>query len=307
MRVQPFLIFSTLGKAIAATVIGSIVFAPAFGSNLAEARHVAMAPPNSETHEPAAASSETTADPPELEDLQHLQDLLQSACVAAESMSVYTATFELQEEVNQKLRPVERITMKVRREPFSVFMRWTDSGQEVLYVSGENNNRVIVKPVGGLAALRRVWRLKPESRMAMRTCRHPITNAGLEMLAQRTRNFYVEQDNRSSVAACESMDATMLGQLVTIVTVQFRDQEQVPEYHSSRLVFDRNTQLLIAVDNFGWPEGDEPRLIEHYHFHQISGVQTLTDQDFAEANPEYNFVDQKDVIAESVPSVKIEP
>jgi hypothetical protein len=105
------------------------------------------------------------------DNFRQLKGYLQSAGEAAASMPGYSAILEMQEEVSGTLRPVDRIEFKTRRKPFSVYMRWNESGQEALYVHGENDNRLIVKPTKGLAAIRRVWRLEPDSRMAKQNCR----------------------------------------------------------------------------------------------------------------------------------------
>ncbi len=241
---------------------------------------------NSPPSQPHGASSQSS----HTESFQRLEELLKAACEAAKAMPGYTATFELQEEVNNTLRPLETVSLKVRHQPFSVFMRWNDNGQEALYVDGQNDNRLIVKPTTGLPALRRVWRLEPESRMAMRTCRYPITEIGMEILAKRIYEFYQQHRDKSHLAAFDHADSTLLGREVKVVNVKFKDKETVPEYHSSKFCFDKENHLLVAVDNYGWSDSGEPRLIEHYLYHEIDETPTLTDEDFTEDNPTYQFV-----------------
>lgn len=231
-----------------------------------------------------AASNESEAD-----NFQRLQDLIHAARIASEAMPGYSANFEMQEEVNGILRAVDHINIRIRREPLSVFMRWAN-GQEALYVNGKNDNRLIVKPTAGLAAIRRIWRLDPTCRMAMRTSRYPITEMGVEMLAIRIQEFYLQHSDKSHLADCEHVESTFRGRDVSEVNIRFKDRILVPEYHSSKLCFDKQTRLLIAVDNYGWSESAEPRLIEHYHYEQIIEDPTLKDEDFTEENPAYKFV-----------------
>lgn len=219
-----------------------------------------------------------------------LKDHLTKSCAAAGAMPGYTAILELQEEVDGRLRPVDRIEFKARREPFSVYMRWTDSQQEALYVHGENDNRLIVKPTKGLAAIRRVWRLDPNSRMAKQTCRYPITDVGIENLTTRVQAFYEEPTVLSTLADCSVEQATFSEKEVVVFHITFKDESSGPDYSASKFCFDKQSKLLIAVDNYGWSTDGQPRLIEHYFYDQIQPLPTPNDNDFTEDNPEYHFV-----------------
>ena len=196
----------------------------------------------------------------------------------------------MQEEVDDELRPVDRIEFKTRREPFSVYMRWADSEQEALYVYGENKNRLIVRPTKGLAAIRRVWRLDPDCRMAKQTCRYPITDAGIENLVSRIQSFYDEHQGVDALADCRMEQSTFSHQDVVVFDIKFKEEATVPEYSSSRYCFDEQTKLLIAVDNYGWSKDSKPRLIEHYFYDQIEVLTEPNEDVFAEENPEYHFV-----------------
>ena len=224
------------------------------------------------------------------DNFRQLKSHLQSACEAAASMPGYSAILDMQEEVSGTLRPVDRIEFKTRREPFSIYMRWTDSAQEALYVHGENDNRLIVKPTKGLAAIRRVWRLEPDCRMAKQNCRYPITDAGLENLVIRIQAFYSQRDDWSKLASFDLEQARIADRDVTIINVTFTDEASVPEYGSSKFCFDTQSKLLTTVDNYGWASDGQRRLIEHYAYEQIVETSTPSDVDFSAENPAYRFV-----------------
>lgn len=220
---------------------------------------------------------------------QLLADIAAARSSAAE-LSSYTAVLEMQEEVDNTLRPLDRIQIKVRREPFSVYMHWDDTGQEVLFADGHNNNRLLVKPTKGLAVLKRLWRLEPNCRMAKQSCRYPITASGIENLAARIQEFYAVRDDWSVVAACSISDATVAESEVRAYEIRFQNKEVSSEYLGSRFCFDKATGLLISVDNYGWSDTGQPRLIEHYVYHSINSAKDLQDEDFVETNSEYGFV-----------------
>jgi hypothetical protein len=240
------------------------------------------------TSQSRSASDTTVENTPD--QFHQMNEHLQAARAAAEAMPGYTALLELQEEVDGDLRPVDRIEFKTLREPFSIYMRWTDNEQEALYVDGQNDNRLIVKPTKGLAAIRRVWRLDPDSRMAKQTCRYPITEAGIENLVIRIQEFYDEQKDIASLADCTMEQSKFSDQDVVIFDIKFKDEATVPKYSASRFCFDTQTKLLIAVDNYGWSDNGKPRLIEHYFYDKIDVQPSLSDEDFTEENPEYHFV-----------------
>lgn len=208
----------------------------------------------------------------------------------ARQLTSYTATLEMQEEVRGKLREMDTIQVKLRQEPFSVYMRWSDNGQEALFVSGKNEDRLLAKPVNGLAALKRLWRLDPDSRMAKQGCRYSITQSGIENLVNRVHEFYAARDDWSSAVSCSVSKSSETGNVVTEYCLQFRDKNVSPDYVESRLSFNEATGLLIVVQNFGWTDDKLPRIVEHYAYRSIDQTATLNDNDFDETNSAYEFV-----------------
>ena len=221
---------------------------------------------------------------------RQLKSHLQAAREAAASMQGYSAILDMQEEVSGTLRAVDRIEFKTRREPFSVYMRWTDSEQEALYVHGQNNNRLIVKPTKGLAAFRRVWRLEPDSQLAKQNCRYPITDAGIENLVIRIQDFYGQRDDWSTLATFDLEPSKVADRDVIIVHVKFINEASVPEYSSSQFCFDAQSKLLFAVDNYGWTSDGQRRLIERYGYEQIVEIPRPRNVEFSVENPAYRFV-----------------
>ena len=269
---------------LACLASGSVAQEKAQSAALPSEATVAISPLPASTLGPDLASASST-------DVvgRMLADLAIARSSAA-TLGSYTATLEMQEEVGDTLRPLDRVQIKVRRQPFSVYMHWSDTGQEVLFADGSNDNRLLVKPTKGLAVFKRLWRLDPNCRMAKQNCRYPITDSGIENLVARIQEFYALRDDWSSVAECTVADAMVADSNVSAYEIRFRDRAISPTYFGSRFCFEKATGLLIAVDNFGWSDAAEPRLLEHYLYHSISTAQALQDKDFDETNPEYGFV-----------------
>lgn len=219
-----------------------------------------------------------------------LQSRLTVALTNAARLHSYTTVLEIQEEVNDTLRPAATVDVKIRREPFSVYMRWQDNGQEALYVHGANDNCLVVKPRSGLAIFKKVWRLDPNSRLAKQTCRYPITDSGLERLALRVQEFYGTRTDWPASITCTSSVHSVDSSDVTAFEVVFRNPEISPVYSRCRYCFDQSSGLLVALENFGWSDiNAEPRLLERYVYRSINTEANLTESDFDTDNPTYAF------------------
>ena len=73
--------------------------------------------------------------------------------------------------------------MKVRHEPFSVYMHFDEphAGREVIFVEGRNNNNLLVHEAG-FASLIGTLELEPTGSQAMAENRYPITKAGIQKM-----------------------------------------------------------------------------------------------------------------------------
>ena len=97
----------------------------------------------------------------------------------------YELTFKKQERLGGKLYPSETIAVKFREEPFSVYFDWIKGerlAKKVLYVRGENDNKLLVKPAGRLAsALVGVVERDAEGEDAKQSSRYPMPEFGIKV------------------------------------------------------------------------------------------------------------------------------
>lgn len=238
----------------------------------------------------AVATSRAAA---ELMDLEFIE-FNRRLCIAsdeAEKLGGYTAILEMQEEINGELRSTDTIGTKFRRQPFSVYMHWNGNDQEALFVDGQNNNRMFVKPTRALMVIRRVWNLEPGGAMAMRTSRYPITDSGVERLTVRVVEFYKARVDQLKNLKCKVSSAKVGDRNVDVFELSFDDTSANPLYCRCRVSFDKATHLLIAVENFDWnADRSTMRLIEKYAYLSINPNVDLTSGDFDRSNPKYAFV-----------------
>ena len=199
---------------------------------------------------------------------------------------------EKQEEVNGELNDADQIDVKIRHKPFSVYMRWHDDGQEVLYVEGENDNRLLAKPTKGFAAMsKKTWRLDPESKQATRNCWYPITTLGIENLLERVKEFYHSHVDAKDGIKCRVSETDLTGTIVRVYEVRFANPDVSPDYCHSRYYFEKKTGLLVGLENYCWNKEAESPLVEKYIYRKVNTQVHLNDSDFDESNPKYAFSD----------------
>jgi len=212
-----------------------------------------------------------------------------------DAISDYTALLVKRERVGGKLGPYQRIELKVRHQPFSVYMRFVSPddlrGREVIYIDGQNDNHLLAHEDSLLTGWK-TWQLKPDGHLAMRGQRYPITEVGLKNLsvklierAQQQREFPGQVDVRYYKGArVENRPAWR------IEVIQQDRNDEVP-FRRADVFIDQELRLPIRYASYAWPERDggaEP-LIEEYNYLHLRLNPGLTDEDFDVENPEYDF------------------
>ncbi len=219
------------------------------------------------------------------QDHTDLEKQLQETEQALVKVDNYTAIFHRIERVDGKLIPEESSVLKFKR-PFKVYMRWINpfKGQESLYVEGANNNKVRVRGTG-LAKLVAV-NLDPTGALAMENSRHPVTEAGLEVLVKK-----IDSNLRRGLGAGELTfkdhgEQTVYGRKTReIEGVLPKDPSK--GYYCYRCIvnLDVETRMPIKTRIYDW----ENQLVECYGYEHLSLNPGLSDKDFDPKNPEYHF------------------
>ena len=94
-----------------------------------------------------------------------------------------------QSRVEGKLSPLEFMSAKIRRQPFSVYLKFLKPddvrGREVIYVAGANGGKLLVRDGSGWTRSLGMLELNPTGPLVMRDQRYPISDLGLTHLTQR--------------------------------------------------------------------------------------------------------------------------
>jgi hypothetical protein len=236
----------------------------------------------------------------------------------------YTATLVKQEKIASNLLPPSKMFMKLRYQEasrsdgtsvtsaaprqVSVYLKTLEprrqAGREVLWIEGENENRLKAHESGFLGLL--TVDLLPTSRMAMIGNRYPITEIGIERLLQKLIERG-EQDKLLGPATVldshddqdKKHDGLVVGdrvcRLIQIIhqepIVEYQGKEVRFEFHVAKIYIDMERLVPLKYASYEWPKstGEELPLIEEYTYEDLKLNVGLVDKDFDWKNKQYGF------------------
>jgi hypothetical protein len=234
---------------------------------------------------PAAPPQATSQAPPNPVD-EPLR-LVSEARQAFQGVKDYTCLLVSRERIQGELQPENVVSMYVRQEPFSIYMRWQApkalEDQEVCHVAGRNNGMMRVHS-SGLLGLVGFVNLDPRDPRVFEHSRHDITEAGIGHLnEQYDRYWQAERPLHRLHVACA--DYEFDHRWCTRVEASYPGSKP-GEYYAYRSViyFDREHHLPIRVENYGWPRPGGPSggdLLESYSHVALRLNVNLADQVFS--------------------------
>jgi len=207
----------------------------------------------------------------------------------------YSCTMVKRERIDGKLGEHEYMFLKVRQQPFSVYLYFmapdTVKGQEVLYVAGQNDGNMLAHAGSGVRAMVGTVSLKPSSMLAMQGNRYAITEIGVENLAKRLVEV-AEHDKQ--FGECEVNffpNAKVNGRICTCVQVVHPVPRRNFRFHLARVFIDDELMIPIRYEAYDWPQetGGQPILMEEYTYMNVKVNQGFTDLDFDPKNTAYKF------------------
>lgn len=211
----------------------------------------------------------------------------------------YTAQFSKRELVNGELLDEQTMTLKLRHQPFSIYLKWLDydEGREVMYVDGVNDGKMIVHAGGWKARLPAIL-MQPDSSLALQEARYPVTRAGLLALAETIVGFNSKDLETKNFSHCHQMEDQLVGERSChCFVLEYRDRESSKDYRKSITLIDKEWCVPLYIKNFAWPNEDIPAdgdldeatLIEHYTYSDVKFRSSLSALDFDNTNEDYGF------------------
>ncbi len=211
-----------------------------------------------------------------------------------EKIHDYSTTLAKRERIGGKLLPYQYMFVKLRQKPFSVYMYFLGpadlKGQEVIYVEGQNNDRLWAHGVGFQAHFGTVS-LKPDGLVAMTNQRYPLTELGILNMTRRLVDVG-EQDKRyGECQVTYSEGAKINGRVCTMIEVVHPVPRRNFLFHVARIFVDKQLNLPIRYESYDWPKepGGPPELMEEYTYLNLKLNNGFTDADFSIKNPNYKF------------------
>lgn len=230
--------------------------------------------------------------------IQFQVSLLESGLQSLMKVPEYTATFTKQELVANDLTPETTMQLKIRHEPFSVYMKWLngDKGRELLYVSGKNKGKMLVHAGGWKANVLPTIKLDPTSSMAMSESRYPVTKAGLAELTRETLGYRKHDLKHPENVQCEVHGNQKFNKRPCYCVINtYKSKKNSELYRKTVMYLDKEMKIPVCVKNFTWPDekGAEPDdkkdLIESYAYTNIKLRPQFADADFDKSNEKYLF------------------
>lgn len=209
----------------------------------------------------------------------------------------YTGTMIKRERIDGVLGEPQYLFVKIRQQPFSVYTYFLKpneyKGREAIYVAGQNDGKLIAHEAPNTLIYRTVGtvRLDPKGVIAMRGQRYPITNSGVLYLAEELiRNG----EHDIQYGECEvklTPGVKINGRSTLLIQVVHPIPRKTFRCHMSKIYIDDEYQLPVRYESYDWPKqaGQPAPLIEEYTYVNLKFNVGLTDKDFDEKNPEYNF------------------
>jgi hypothetical protein len=198
----------------------------------------------------------------------------------------YACTLVSEENVRGKLLDQNIIQLKVKTEPFCVYMRWLApkqyQNQEVAFIAGKNNNKMRVKSNALGNKIIGFMSIDPNDARVMDHSRHTILEAGIgNMIEQNIRHWQKErQAGKTEVRISDS--AYNDRKCLRVETI---NTERRPDSYCYRSVIylDQPSKLPIRLENYDWPRRGGPaegELLERFSYVNIQFNTGMTERDF---------------------------
>ncbi len=207
------------------------------------------------------------------------------------TISDYSAMLIKEERIDGELMPKEVAFIKVRHQPFAVYMFFLQphKGRECLYNSGPNNTKglLVARDCGFKKRLGK-FELDPDGRLAMNGQKYPIYKLGVRNLVTELIEV-AKNDTQFGECEVQTKQSVINGRPATLIEVVHPIPRQNFRFHKAELFIDNELKLPIRYASYMWPEqpGEAPPLEEAYTYVNIKLNNGYTDADFDKENIEY--------------------
>ena len=215
-----------------------------------------------------------------------------------ENLVDYTAVLSRRERVGEQEMPPSSMEVKIRNprndQAFSIYVKFikpeNTKGREVIWVDGQNDNKIVAHEAGLLGLLKVVQ--PPDSFIAMVGNRYPVTETGLLRLMRKLTQYGL-RDRKHGDRSVEIIENITVAEVnCTRLRIVHPEKQEPFTFHIAEIDIDMERMIPIRLATWDWPLAEqEPPLIEEYTYHNIKLNPGLKDLDFDPENPAYNYPD----------------
>ena len=215
-----------------------------------------------------------------------------------ENLVDYTAVLSRRERVGEQEMPPSSMEVKIRNprndQAFSIYVKFikpeNTKGREVIWVDGQNDNKIVAHEAGLLGLLKVVQ--PPDSFIAMVGNRYPVTETGLLRLMRKLTQYGL-RDRKHGDCGVEIIENITVAEVnCTRLRIVHPEKQEPFTFHIAEIDIDMERMIPIRLATWDWPLAEqEPPLIEEYTYHNIKLNPGLKDLDFDPENPAYNYPD----------------
>lgn len=205
----------------------------------------------------------------------------------------YSFTFSRQERVGGDLLSPQVMSVKLRHQPFSLYMKWTAGdgagvrGRQLIYRAGQDDDKLLILPGGLPGRISGTLKLSMDDGLVTRESRHPVTQCGLLNIANKVLPLYRDDLARGTGYICELHDKQTFNERdCYLFQIAYDSKEQNATYRKSLMYIDKELHMPVCIRNYTWgidvnPEKiDEETLLEAYSFTEIDLGRQIADKDF---------------------------
>jgi len=122
--------------------------------------------------------------------------------------------------------------------------------------------------------------------------RYPITELGIANLVRRLIEVGEHDEQLGECSVWQHDDAKVGDRPCISFTVLHPTKRAGLLFHIARIFVDKELMVPLHYEAYDWPEkpGEPPPLLEQYTYARLRMNPGLTDADFDQNNPEYNFM-----------------
>lgn len=222
---------------------------------------------------PPALTPVTFTDP--LRTADPLGAMLADARAAYAGVRDYTCVFTRQERIGAVLSAEQVAEMKVRTQPYSVYVRFGTpaavSGMEAVYVATRRNGKIRYKPPGK-AGVNGFLTVSADDPKMLAENRHPASELGIGKVLDRLTAVAARERALNNPVEAFPSDFAFAGRQVTRYEVYTRRPHAHWYAYRYQVYVDKETKLPVRFEAYDQPKpGASPdgELLEAYSFTEL--------------------------------------